>query len=334
MKKKQTSKISDLKKGVEKKEKTPLATKEKEIKPGTKGVLSVVRTTFWILVIFVIAIGIFQILRSKQPKLVENIYRYELDASESEMAKTFAESFVRDYLTYGNDIIDDNEYKGKMDKYLVSTVSVGRPEYANGYSEVKATMVWSVEKIDATHSDIIIKADVLMVNKNKVEEKYDPVTGTKVTRPVQEEKTYYVSVPIVAENGQAAVNDYPAFVSVVNKMEVAMETYSAAALANDEETNEIQEVLEDFYDVYYSGTEGQIKSFFKLDSNLAGLESEFDFNSIKSIQIYKDNGKYMAIVVVEIQQSDIGSIFNQRHLIELEKAEDRWLILTMKNRGN
>lgn len=334
MRKKQAAKISDLKRGIEKKERTPLAHKEKEMRPATKSALIIVRTIFWILIIFVILIGIYQILRSKQPKVIENVYRYEFSESESEMAKTFAESFVRDFLTYGNDIIKGNEYKAKINKYLVSSVSIGYPEYANGYAEVADTMVWNVEKIDETHSNIIIKADVIMTNKNKMEEKYDAKSGARVSLPTQEEKTYYVSVPIVIENGQAAVDDYPAFVSVENKLsDAAMVTYSSSTLASDKEKNEIQNMLVDFYDVYYSGSAGQIKTFFKTDPNLSSLGNEFKFKDIISNQVYIENGVYKAVVVVEIEQSDIGSIFNQRHLIELEKGKDRWFIVDLKNRG-
>lgn len=334
MKKKQkTTKISDLKKGVEKKEKTSFATQEKEMKPATQEVLKAVRTLFWIIITVILAIGVLQVVRSKQPRIIENIYRYEFNDSESELAKTFAESFVRDYLTYGSDVIEESQYNAKMNKYLVSAVDVGRPGYANGSSVVEDTMVWDIEVLDEAHSNITIKADITLTNKNQTEEKYDPETGERVKKPLQKEKTYLVSVPIFTEDGKAAVNDYPSFLAVESKLDADMETYSSAVTANDNERREIKAMLEDFYDVYYSGTAGQIKSFFKTDQNISGLNSEFFVNSIKGIQVYKEGDLYKAVVVVEIEQSEVGSIFNQRHLLEIERAEDRWVIVSLKNRG-
>lgn len=333
-KKKKAAKISDLKQGVEKKEKSKLAKQEKEMKPVARSILTGFRTVFWIFIVCIIALGVLQIVKSKQPKIIENIHRYEFDESESDQAKTFAESFVRDYLTYGSEIIKETDYRKKIQQYLVDAVSVGRPEFGNGYSEVFDTMVWSVEKIDENRSNIIVKADVVLTNNNELEKTYDSLTGEQISVPVKSEKVYYVSVPILAQDGRVVINDYPAFLSVADKLDANIEYYDGTSTASDSEKKEITALMEDFYDVYYSGTEGQIKSFFKEDPMLVGLENEFEFSVIKQMQVYKEDEKYKAIILVEIMQSDIGAIFNQRHLVTLEKTKDRWIIIDMKNRGN
>lgn len=332
MKKKQAAKISDLKKGIEKIEKTQLATKEKELKPATAATLKFIRTFFYIFLVFIIVLGVWQLVKSKQPRIIENITRYEYSESESDKAKAFAESFVKAYLTYG-DLANNSDYKAKLDLYLNGVVNVGRPDQSIGSSEVQDTMVYSVEKIDDKTSNIVIKATVKMTDDGNMIEKYDQATGTKISVPTIEEKDVYVSVPILAEGGKVVVNDYPTFLKVEDKLNAPFETYIGESLATDSEVKEIEKTLTDFFGIYYSGTPGQIKTFFKEDKNVTGLQGAFSFNSIKSIEAYVNDGVYTAIVTVEITETDLGGVFNQRHLLTLEKSDDRYVIISMQNRG-
>lgn len=332
MKKKQAAKISDLKKGIEKIEKTQLATKEKELKPATAATLKFIRTFFYIFLVFIIVLGVWQLVKSKQPRIIENITRYEYSESESDKAKAFAESFVKAYLTYG-DLANNSDYKAKLDLYLNGVVNVGRPDQSKGSSEVQDTMVYSVEKIDDKTSNIVIKATVKMTDDGNMIEKYDQATGTKISVPTIKEKDVYVSVPILAEGGKVVVNDYPTFLKVEDKLNASFETYIGESLATDSEVKEIEKTLTDFFGIYYSGTPGQIKTFFKEDKNVTGLQGAFSFNSIKSIEAYVNDGVYTAIVTVEITETDLGGVFNQRHLLTLEKSDDRYVIISMQNRG-
>lgn len=332
MKKKKAAKISDLKKGIEKIDKTQLATKERELKPATAATLKGIRTLFYIFLIFIIALGVWQLIRSKQPRIIENIIRYEYSESESDKAKAFAESFVKVYLTYG-DATNSSNHKAKLDQYLNGVVAIGRPDHSNGSSDVLDTMVYSVDKIDDKTSNIVVKATVELTNKNKMVEKYDPTTGEKTLIPTVEEKDVYVSVPILAEGGKVIVNDYPTFLKVTDKLDAKFETYVGEKLAMDTEVNAINKTLTDFFGIYYGGTPGQIKAFFKDEQNVAGLGGAFKFNSIKALEAYIDGDVYTAIATIEITESDLGGVFNQRHLLTLEKKDDRYVIISIKNRG-
>lgn len=332
LKNKKAAKISDLKKGVEKIEKSQLTKEQKELRPGTVSTLKFIRTAFWIFMALILALGVWQLVKSKQPKIVENIMRYEFAESESDKAKAFAEGFTKAYLTYGK-TIKDVDYKAKLEQYLNGIIMVGRPEYANGTSKVMDTMVYQVDKIDDRASNIIVRATVELTNYNKLAEKYDAQTGEKTTAPTVEEKVVFLSVPIVAEGGKVVVNDYPTFLSVDDKLQVDVETYSGDSTATDSEKQVIRKTLEDFFGVYYSGTAGQIKTFFKADPGIKGLQNAFTFGSIKSLDAYVNDGLYTVVVMVEITDNTLGGTFNQRHLLTLEKADDRYIIVTMKNRG-
>lgn len=330
MNKSKNAKISDLKKGVEKKEKSSLIVQQKELKPGTKGFLTTIRTIFWIVVCFIIVIGVLQVVKSKQPRIIENIYRTEVNESESNKAKAFAEGFVKDYLTFSTS--KRGEYKEKMDKYMNAAVVLGKTEYATGSSEVLNTVVWDVEVIDPNTSNIIVRAEVKVTNDSVTEERYDPNTGERKQYPVEEIKEYFVSVPIVAKDGKVIVNDYPAFVADESKLDEPLASYVGANTVMDEEKQEIEKFLEDFFDVYYTGTEGQIKTFFETDPKLKGMQGEFDFNTIVSLESYKENDVVTNVVVLSVK-SPIGAEFNQRYLIEMKKAGDHWVITEIENRG-
>lgn len=331
MKKKKKETILGLQKGVEKRDHTNLIKKEKELSPNTIGALKIVRKIVWFAMAFVFLVGVVQLVKSKQPKVIKNIHKYEFAECESEKAKTFAENFVNVYLTYGN--LSESEYRNKILCYVNQAINLGKPEYANGESLVKESKTWEIEKIDSNKSNIIVKANLVITNKNDLIEQYDK-DGKKVKEPKVIEKIVYVSVPINVKNNKIVVNDYPSFLNVDEKLESELETYYGDTTVEEKSKEEIKKMLEDFYDVYYSGTQGQIKTFFKQNCNLIGLNNEFKFKSIKSCNAYKTtDNKVKVVVVLEIQQNDIGAIFNQRHLIQIEKTNDRWVIIDLKNRG-
>lgn len=328
-------KISELKRGgVEKKTKSQLETKPKsrELGPVTTAMLQTLRIIFWGFLILILITGIFQLMRSKQPRIIEEIVRYELSESESDKAKAFAESFVKAYLTYGNEV-NDKSYRADLLDYLNSAVSVGRPEYAAGSSEVISTKVYDLQKHDESSSDIVVQATVKITYHNDLKEKYDSETGERTSVPNVQIKKMYVSVPIKAKGGKVVVNDYPTFIKVSDKLDSDMDTYYGESFSTDSEKQSVKKFLEDFFGVYYSGTPGQIKTFFKEDPKIQGLQDEFRFSAIKSLEVYAEGSMYTAVVILEIKDTQLGAIFNQRKLLTLEKSGDRFLIISVKNRG-
>lgn len=328
-KKAEGAKIGDLAKGVEKREKESLAVGDKPLKPSTAAALKVIRTVVWTLIVIVFILGIYQVVVSKRPKVVENIYKYEFAESESEKAKTLAESFVREYLTFDG-VHDD--YRERVKGYLVSGIALSNP-LTGGKSKVTDTKVWSVEKLDDNHSNIVVRAEVVLVNPNKLVQKYD-ANGKVVSMPTEITKTIYVSVPIGADSGKVIVDDYPAFVPTPNLANIEMQTYSSEDTLEKEDEEEVKKTLTDFLQVYHEGTAGQIKYFFEEDPKIDGLKGSFTFSRIVSFQGYTNGeGKATAIVVVESKEKELETVFNQRYLFTLTRVEDRWIIDDMKNRG-
>lgn len=334
LKKKSTKKgtqIKDLKKGVEKKQKTELIKNEKEIGPKLAGALNVVRFIFYLGLIFIFVLGIYQLTKSKQPRIIENVIRYDFDESESDMAKTFAKDFVKEYLTYAGDE-RAFEYKKKLSKYVVPEISFEVP-ISNGSSKVLDVSIWKLNKIDANRSNIIVKAMVEITdNVNTVEQYNDE--GTKEQVPGVYEESYYVSVPIGTVDGTVAVEDYPAFVPKPELAQMNMETYYAETTIAGNEKKKIQELIKDFLSTYCEGSEGQIKYYLAdQDKTIKGLQGDFLLKDVKAIQAYEVGDIIKVIVIAQISEKNIGTNFNQRYLITLTKSKDRWLVSDMNIRG-
>ena len=324
--------IDDLKE-VSKMEKTAFIKKEKELSLGTVTALKNLRIFVWIFVVFILVLGILQLVRSKKPKIIENIYKEDLSLSQSNRATSFAESFVKDYLTFG-DIINKDDYRTKILSYVSDGLNFNKSEIINGYFKVTDTFIWNVEKIDENRSNITIKAIVEIQNKDITTKQFDE-TGQEVYIPKTEEKTYYVEVPILIKENKVVVNDYPTFKAIEEKLQEPLKGYIAAdnqIAANDAEKREVNNLLNDFFTTYYGGTIGQITSFFKTKSDIKSIGNEFVFNSIKSTEIYKKDKIYTVIAVVEIKHKEMEINFIQQFLLEIEETSDKLLILNLKNR--
>ncbi len=329
-KKKKPTSINDLKKGVEKAPKTQIEKKQKELKPFTKTILSGVRVVFWLFIIFIIVLGGYQLVRSKQPKIIKEIYEYMPLESESDRAKTYALSFAKAYLTY--DGAENNKYRRKLNEYMTSGIKFPSLTMNTSYIKANDVMIWKVDPLDNNHSNIIVKADVTLKSLVETENSYDDM-GQKIEKPKMLDKTLYLSVPIFINETEVAVNDYPAFLSVKKNISIAEDPITDEEAETSEKKKKIKAMAEDFFDIYYEGTAGQISKFMKDNQDdIYVLEGNFKFVELKEFKLYKDGADYKLYCVVDIVQQDTALHFYQRFKLEIIEHEGKFLIKKLSNR--
>lgn len=322
--------IANLASGVETKE-TEIKRVGKELGPKTKGSLVVLRTIFWIVLCLILLLGVYQIIVSKRPRVVENVVKYDMSIVEGEKAKGLAQAFAQEYLTIDKTIKD---YDQRVGAYLAPGMLVSKPRLATGSSAVERTIVYDLIKIDDANSDVYVQVDVKIQDEQDLQETY-AADGSVIKAPKIFKETYYLSIPITASDGKLIIAEYPRFVTEPDKATVAGMVYYTKEnpTASDLMHKEIKKMLEGFLEVYYTGSDEQIKQFFKGDYP-KGLNGEFVYSSIKELNVFETATGLDVVTLVEIRQAGIDTAFYQRFKFVLEKTGERWTITDMTNRIN
>lgn len=312
--------------------------KQKTVSPITRTFFKGVQATIYVSLIIIFVLGIYQIIKSKQPKIIKNIVEYNIAESESETAKAFALAFVKEYLTYSN--TEQEDYLRRIRPFLINALSnTARIDYSKGSSRVLDAIVWDVQKLNNNHSNIIIRANIQTINQvDIIIEK--GIEGEEITKPKIEEKVVYISVPIGYYEDGYLVEDYPVFMPEPQRpTEANFETYTGPKTALDDVEQQIEEVLTNFFITYSSGNEGQIAYYMEDNKKIKGYEGKYLFNSIETLDTYENgNGTYTTVTVIGMKDEELGTLYRQRYLIELirktEGNSDRFYIKDIKMRGN
>lgn len=302
---------------------------EKNLETKTVTALKALKIMIWAFIAFVLLLGVFQIVRSKQPKIIKNIVQYNFAPSESDTAKAFALTFAKQYLSYENNKPDD--YSKRVDPFLIDAIKGStRLEYAKGTSTVLNAIVWQVEKLSNEHSNIIVRAEVELKSAAESQQQQQKTIL----------KTIYLKVPIGYFEDRYIVEDFPSFGSdPSNATGVKLDTYKGDKQEADSTKDEIKDVLTNFFKTYTTGTGGQIAYYMDNNNSIKGYEGKYVFSGIENLDAYKD-GKdgSIAIVQVEMKDADLGTSFSQRFIFNMIKKTGnktgRWYIKDFSARGN
>lgn len=312
--------------------------KEKKIGPKTASFLNFIRILLWFSIILILAVGALQMIRSKQPKIVQNIVEYNMAVSEGETAKAFAVTFAKEFLTYRSE--NSEEYYRRIGPFMLSTIRSGvKTEYSKGSSIVKDVIAWDVEKINKEHSNIIVRAEIETVNEVDVIETMN-IDGTITKEPKKKNKVVYLSVPIGYYNGGFIVEDYPTFVPDPEQpTDISFESFKGSEQVQDNVKQEIKEVLSNFLETYSSGNEGQISYYMENNKKIQGYNGKYIFDEIRTIEVYKTSeNELKTLVQINMKDADINTLFTQRFIFTIVKQEKdknkRWYIREFTNRGN
>ena len=309
---------------------------EKNIGPKTTGTLKFVKTFLWCAIIFILIMGVFQLIRSKQPKIIKNSIEYNFAPVENDTAKAFAVTFTKEYLTYDSAKVAD--YNSRVAPFLVSSIQGGtKVEYSKGISKVLDAMVWKVDKLTSEHGNIVVRANV---ETSDVLDAVDSTNayGQKEKKPIVNDEIIYLTVPIGYYNGGFLVEDYPAFTAdPVKPADPKLESYSGKSEIDSTKV-EIKTVLTNFFKTYSTGDSGQISYYMDNNKSVQGYQGKYIFNSIDSLDAYKDTSTTtVAVVQASMKDSLLGTVFTQRFIFTLRKPTDnqnRWYIIDFTSRGN
>lgn len=260
-------------------------------------------------------------------KQVEIKLNEKQEPIESETAKACAESFAKEYLTYSNESINNNDYIKRIKPYIANHLRNILSKATNDIKPctVKNVYTWKVEKISKNQGNIIVKVDVVYEDQVMQEEMIETIFMDDVI---------FLNVPIAYVKGKYVVDDYPAISPKPKKAEIK---YGLVKL--EDTSNEINEevsfMLDNFFKTYCTGNAGELSYYVFDGSKIHGYEGRFEYICSEDLRTYEldDENSVLAIVSIKVKDLLSNMEFLQKYHLELIKKEGRWYIKDFDLRG-
>lgn len=229
----------------------------------------VLKIILWVLIGFIMIRGVVSMIRPDQSeelyaKLKEEI-NISLDkTSYQEETGSFAEGFVREFLTYKQG--SGEEYKTRVAKYM-SEQSV---------SSINTSVTSDLSVIDTS----VIRTTIIDESRFNID------VRAKVIYPDGISKDLYLTVPVTRSDNQYVVEDLPLFIPGPSKASIEPKKITGT-MADTKISNEIKDTLYKFLRVYSEGQKGEI-TYYLADSNidLGSLGGTLKFKDISEVSAY------------------------------------------------
>lgn len=289
--------------------------------PPKAGLRTFIKVVIWGFFLFVFVIGVINIIIGNRPKIIENIVIYDISPVESDTAKSFAMSFVNEFLTYDG---SQENYRKRVEPYIINNLSnASKVNLTSKYMRVLNSQVWKLTKLDEAHANIIVKADLEIYSESHEE---------------SQKKTVYLNVPIQHINGQFIVDDYPTFQAGPDKPDITYSEIEGGETADEKIKEEIKGVLNNFFETYCQSNSLTIGYFLVSGNSYKGLDGTVKFQDISSLKVYLGDTpeEVTAVCEISVEEPETGIQFIQKYLLDMIKKtdENRWYIKTMEVRGN
>lgn len=314
------------------KKKKPVKKESEEYVFKNTTLMTILRWIIWGGLIFLFFKGVQASLRPDQAKEVERtISGFKAEFSEYKDTDTevlsFAQNFVREYMTYKNK--DEEDYKSRIKSYVSDSVyNKANLSDFNGEARVSYVRAYRKEEYAANQIDVYVLAEV-DYNIQKLSEDGATFEVTKDSGQI------ILKVPIYQENGRYIVEDIPCFVNDDLRVEnYESAEYYGTELSDTEILSEIQNSLTNFFVAYYEQEQSVINYFLTKDADqtkFVGLNGRFAFDKIENIKCYQEEGSkdIVCIVKLKIKDSINEVIMSQELNVVIQKSNQKYYIKDM-----
>lgn len=274
------------------------------------------RILFWTLLIFLV-------VRSILGDVFEPEVKFEMPKIklEREGPGAVAASFVKEYLTYeASDAAKSNkDYRDRVYRFAADYINLPNLNDAAIGSIVEDVFIFDIEKINEQQYDVLIKADVVYLQKD-----------SKKTKSI-----LYIKVPIREANESFVVEDTPVIIPAPNKVDIRYEKFNQGEELYITDTEKIKEIMGNFLKTYCDGKSTEIAYYMDDGKPVKGFLGRFTFLYFKEFHVFdlKVNNEYKAIATVSFQDSISKKTFFQNYNIDLIKRDGRWYVKKLDVRG-
>lgn len=296
------------------KNKKNIGRKEKELK--TDSIQRVLRSIFWVLLVFLVIKSIANDVFEKEEEF--EIPEIKL---EQQQPAAVAASFAKEYLTYSveESMEETKDYRERLYKFAADYLKFNSLSNVNANSKVENIFVFSVKKITDNQYNVLVKADV----------QYSFTDGKRIFDSI------YLEIPVNGQDGQYVVEDTPVIIPEPEKADIDYSRFNQGEELYITESNKVKEIMSNFFNTYCTGKPTEIAYYMDDGKPLKGFEGRFAFLYIKEFHVFdlKVDNKYKATAMVALKDTVSSKEFLQNYNIDLVKREGRWYIKKINIRG-
>lgn len=279
------------------------------------------RIIIWLILGFILFKGIYTSIKPSDMGAIKrevSTFKEQLLSSKSVHfeASAFAERFTNEYFTYSKNSSED--YQQRVSKYLpnfLTTRMIPKQQAARALY-VKA---YKVVEISPKQYDVYVNA-LVEYQITKVDLEGTNTTTQTITAPTN------LIVPLQRVQDQYCLEDLPVLIAEESTKQADNNQFNGRS-AEDKDSKQINDMLNNFFKAYYEQTNTQIQYFcYDSNTNIRGLEGRYKFKKIDTMQVYQLEGEFLA--TVQLTAIDINEVeIPQNFSIYLKQRNDsRWYV--------
>ncbi|MGN1204243.1 MAG: conjugal transfer protein [Lachnospiraceae bacterium] len=282
--------------------------------------MKVLRTIFWIMLIFIFIRGVASIFKTDTQKQAEQLIQnfkdqYNDFTSENAEIMAFAQNFTKEYLTY--ETREEEEYKSRLKPYVTSGLLTGSLVDCTADAEAGYVQAYRIEDYTEDQKDVYVFAEVYYTSRSLNEDGQTYTTS-------ETKNTVTLRVPVYVKGGSYIIEDLPLMVDdeSIYIPEYKTEPYYGNAVS-DEKAAAIKTSVENFLKAYFEQDESVINYYLGSDSDkekFSGLNGRFSFVNIEKIDSYLDSHNNI-VCIVEFKIKDTENNVKMLQKINLSMTE-------------
>lgn len=294
------------------------------------------RIVLWILVIFLMLRGIGSVLKADSATATQEVIsQFEQNKDyknrvEKEAA-AYAEMFALEYMTYSG---NNEDYNTRIRKFTDFDLTGGT---YNDKTEAITSESYLVSWIDTNKVsvDCRIKVRYTIKAQKQVQAIADGVSSETTPTIAQTSSITiadtYLRIPVTELNGKYIVEDYPVFITALEKSEQPKKESSTGDEVTGDIKKQIQAVVSSFLKAYCTGNDVEI-SYYMANSNtqVKGLNKRYVLKDLKqeafTVNKIGSSDKYFVTVEFNVIDSINNQVFKQGMELSVINQNGKYLI--------
>lgn len=295
--------------------------------------LKALRIALWVMMGFVFFKGVlscFQRDRADEASILIREFKasYSQFTGENEEVMSFAQNFVREYLTYA--VRGEDDYKSRLKEYVADNFFNETTQEFTAAAEAVYVQAYRTEDYTEQQKDVYVLAEVEYTKRMLQAE-----TGSYTEEISRSPLT--LKVPVYCSNGTYTVESLPLVVSDSVWGSYAAEEYFGTSV-EDADAARIETSVDNFLKAYCEQAESVIDYYLDPSADkadFAGLNGRFGYLGIRDIKCYQGAEDIICIVRFEVQDTGNDTKLLQKINLTIQKSGERYYIKEMNTRtGN
>ena len=269
--------------------------------------------TVWFIVFSILVSSIFLIATKGMDKIKLSNNINAIEKIENQIqgipiynARTdnFAKNFATLYINYDRE--KQQERKKALELLSLENLKDNMADISDVERTLNSIRLYSVE--DKEKDIQIYKYIVSYTLKNKDNKK---------------NKQEVLNIPVKIIDNNYLVCDFPYFSDIPR--DIAKGSYQEKEVKLDSEKDKRQELetfTKDFFKKYTTYKKEEMQYIMKNPESLSGKE----FNTLENFEVYKDNGKYLVITTVVIQEKDFKLSTREKFRLTVIVKDDKYFV--------